>query len=153
MTDTKTFYLSVTGIVLKDGKALITKRSAHEKAFPNRWTVPGGKVQASDYATMQQNAGGLWYEVLEAALRRELQEEVHLEVRNIQYVTSIAYTRPDGAPCVIISFFCDYKQGEVQLCTALTEHAWVDLEEAKQYDLIEGIYDELALVFKNNPFK
>ncbi len=153
MNDTKTFYLSVTGIVLKDGKALITKRSSREKAFPNRWTVPGGKVQASDYACLQQNTGGLWYTVLETALRRELHEEVHLQVDNIQYVTSIAYIRPDGAHCVIVSFSCKHKTGEVHLCPALTDHAWVTLEEAKQFDLIEGIYDELALVLKSNPFK
>jgi hypothetical protein len=37
----------------------------------------------------------------------------------------------------------------VKLCPALTEYAWVTLEEAKNYDLIEGIYDELVLVAKH----
>ena len=46
----KAHYLVVTGIVIKDGKFLITKRSPTEKAFPNQWTVPGGKLELDDYA-------------------------------------------------------------------------------------------------------
>ena len=38
----KAHYLVVTGIILKDGKFLITKRAPTEKAFPNQWTVPVG---------------------------------------------------------------------------------------------------------------
>ena len=33
----------VTGIMIKDEKVLITKRASTEKAFPNQWSVPGGK--------------------------------------------------------------------------------------------------------------
>lgn len=34
-------YVVVTGILVKDGKFLITKRADWEKAFPGKWTVPG----------------------------------------------------------------------------------------------------------------
>lgn len=146
MEQTKIFYVSVTGIVVKGGKFLITKRNEKEKAFPGRWTVPGGKFQQTDYLSLKQNSGGLWYEVVESALKRELREEVSLEIANIRYLTSIAYVRPDDAHCLILSFFCDCLNGEVKLNSALTEFAWVTLDEAKQYDLIEGIYEELQLV-------
>ncbi len=149
MSDDKIFYVSVTGIVVKDGKFLITKRSENEKAFPGKWTVPGGKMQRADYVLKPKNAGGLWYEVAEDVMRREIKEEVNLDVHNIRYVTSIAYERPDGHHCVILSYACDHKSGDVKLCPALTGHAWVSLEEAKKYDLIDGIYDELVLVSKN----
>lgn len=146
MSADKIFFVSTTGIVVKDGKFLIAKRSDKEKAFPGRWTVPGGKFQQSDYSHLTPNKGGLWYEPIEAALRRELKEEVNLDVGNIRYVTSITYVRPDSAHCLILSFACDHESGDVKLCNALTDHAWVTLEEAKKYDLIDGIYDELALV-------
>jgi len=29
---------------------LIAKRSEKEKAFPGKWTVPGGKLEVLDYA-------------------------------------------------------------------------------------------------------
>ena len=145
---TKIFYVSTTGIIVKDGKYLITKRSAQEKAFPGKWTVPGGKLEHTDYQHLKPNKGGLWYEPIEIALRRELKEEVNLDVDNIRYITSIAFVRPDQAHCLIFSYACDYIDGDVILCDALTEHAWVTLAEAKNYDLIDGIYDELALVEK-----
>lgn len=148
MSDDKIFFISVTGIVMKDGKFLITKRSDKEKAFPGRWTVPGGKMQRSDYTQRPRDTGELWYRVAEDVMRREIREEVNLEVDNIRYVTSIAYERPDGHHCVIISYACDYKSGDVRLCPALTEHAWVTLEEAKMYGLIDGIHDELIIASK-----
>lgn len=151
MSDDKIFFISVTGIVVKDGKFLIVKRSDKEKAFPGRWTVPGGKMQRTDYNHKTPNPGGLWYCVAEDVLRREIKEEVNLGVRDVRYVTSIAYERPDGHHCVIISFACDHADGELALCPALTAHAWVTLEEAKTYDLIDGIYDELAMVARQSP--
>lgn len=42
-------YIVVTGILIKEGKFLITKRADWEKAFPSRWTVPGGKLKVLDY--------------------------------------------------------------------------------------------------------
>ena len=53
----KAHYLVVTGIILKDGKYLITKRSPAEKAFPNLWTVPGGKLELNDYTKRPKDTG------------------------------------------------------------------------------------------------
>ena len=58
----------------------------------------------------------------------------------------MAYVREDGIPTIIVSLFADYDNGEVKLAPELTEYAWVTLEEAKNYDLIEGIYEELELL-------
>ena len=49
MDENKAHYISVTGIIVNDGKFLITKRASHLKAFPNMWTVPGGKLELEDY--------------------------------------------------------------------------------------------------------
>lgn len=142
----KMHYITATVIVVKDGKYLIAKRAPFEKAFPNKWTVPGGKLEAKEYLERPKDAGELWYNVLEELSEREIREEVGLEIQNLQYLTSLSYIRPDGKPCLIISLFADWKQGEVKLCNALTEHAWVSLEAAKNYDLIDGILDELRML-------
>tara|TARA_Y100000310_G_C20702929_1_gene831730 strand:- start:10029 stop:10202 length:174 start_codon:yes stop_codon:yes gene_type:complete len=43
-------YVVVTGILVNSqGKYLITKRAEWEKAFPGKWTVPGGKLEVLDY--------------------------------------------------------------------------------------------------------
>ena len=143
-------YVVVTGILVKDGKFLITKRAGWEKAFPNRWTVPGGKVKVLDYTLRQKDTAHHWYNVLEEGLAREISEEVGLEIKHIGYVTSMVYVRDDQIPCMIVSLYAEPKEDkEIKLCDALTEYAWVSLEESKKYDLIEGIYDELAILDKH----
>ena len=144
-------YIAVTGIIVKDNKYLITKRADWEKAFPGRWTVPGGKLKVNNYASRKKDTEHHWYNVIEDVLRREIKEEVNLEIEKIGYVTSMVYIRSDNIPCLIISLFAYTKSSEIKLCNALTEYAWVNLEEAKNYDLIEGIYEELEIL--NNHLK
>jgi 8-oxo-dGTP pyrophosphatase MutT (NUDIX family) len=145
----KAHYVVVTGIIVKDGKFLIAKRSENEQAFPGRWTVPGGKLESSDYNIRPHDtAAGQWYNVCEDILRREVTEEVGLSIKNIKYITSLVYVRPDGIPTLAISLAADHDSGEVKLCQDLTEHAWVTLEESKNYDLIDGIYEELEMLDK-----
>lgn len=139
-------YVVVTGILVKDGKYLIAKRAGWEKAFPNKWTVPGGKVNVLDYALRAKDTKEHWYNVLEDVLRREVKEEVNLEISDIGYVTSMVYLRSDQIPCLIVSLFAAPTTEQITLAPALTEYEWVTLEEAKEYDLIEGIYEELAML-------
>ncbi len=139
-------YVTVTGILIKDGKYLIVKRAEWEKAFPGKWTVPGGKLKVLDYVLKEKDTKHHWYNILENVLRKEIKEEVGLEIENIGYVTSMVYVRPDDVPCLIVSLFAEPLAGEIKLDNSLTEYAWVDLEEARKYDLIDGIYDELVIL-------
>lgn len=141
-------YVVVTGILVKNGRFLITKRADWEKAFPGKWTVPGGKFEVLDYALREKDTKDHWYNVLEDLLKKEIKEEVGLEIKNIGYVTSLVYIRSDKIPCLIISFYAEPEEGNIRLCNALTDFAWVSLEEAKNYDLIEGIYEELEVLDK-----
>jgi 8-oxo-dGTP pyrophosphatase MutT (NUDIX family) len=144
----KAHYVVVTGIVVRDGKFLITKRASSEKAFPNQWTVPGGKLEVEDYKSREKDTSSHWYNVLENLLRREVMEETGLKIKNIRYLTSLVYIRSDNIPTLIISLYADYDSGKVKLCPALTEYGWVDINEAKDYELIEGIYEELEMLDK-----
>ena len=139
-------YVTATAILVKGGKYLIAKRASWEKAFPNRWTVPGGKLKVLDYALQQKDTGIHWYNVVENLVRKELGEEVGLGIKNIGYVTSLVYMRDDEIPSLIISLYGEPEGDEVRLSKELTEYNWVSLEEAKSYDLIEGIYEELEIL-------
>ncbi|MBI3983795.1 NUDIX domain-containing protein [Candidatus Microgenomates bacterium] len=136
----------ITAIIAKGDKFLILKRSPTKKRFPNRWTVPGGKLETADYVNEPKDTAEYWYNVLEKTLAREVAEEVGLKIKNVRYVTSLATVHEDGAPSLVISCLADYDSGEVKLQPEeCVESAWADLEEAKGYDLIDGIYDELVM--------
>ncbi len=52
---------------------------------------------------------------------------------------------PNGNSTLIVSLHADHDNGEVKLQEEeLTDHAWVTLEEAKDYDLIENIWEQIA---------
>ena len=138
--------VAITAIVVKDGKYLITRRVPTKKRFPGRWTVPGGRLETSDYVNLPKDTEDYWYNVLEQVLRREVKEEVGLAIKNIEYVTSLATVHKDGAPSLVISCMADWESGEVTLQESETDkYAWVSLEEAKDYDLLDGIHDELSM--------
>jgi len=139
--------VAITAIIIKEGKYLITRRALTKKRFPGFWTVPGGKMETSDYLKLPKDTEFYWYNVLERTLKREIGEEVGLEIANIEYVTSLARVHEDGSPSLVISCMADWVSGEVQLQPEETDQfVWVSLEEAKTYDLLDGIYDELLMV-------
>ncbi len=149
--------IAVTGIIWKKGddgvfRYLITKRSPTKKAWPNKWTVPGGGMEVDDYmhteATYQNSESPQWYNAVEKTLRREIKEEVGLEVEDVQYLLDLAFIRPDGVPAIVLSFYCKYSSGDVVLDADSTEYAWIIVEEIKKYDLIQGIDHEIELVDK-----
>ena len=152
--DPRLHFVVVTGIIEKDKKFLIAKRAPAEKAFPNRWTVPGGKLVLSEYEHLPKTAQfPQWYNVVEWVLRKEIKEEVGLEIERPSYLTDFVFVRPDGYPVVTLSYWAKYKSGEVKLCKDLVEHAWVTAAETKHYDLIEGIAEEIDEVVKIIGFK
>ncbi|MBI4094906.1 MAG: hypothetical protein HY435_01800 [Candidatus Liptonbacteria bacterium] len=197
--DPRLHFVVATAIIVKDGpstnaqgkpKFLIAKRAPHEKAFPNYWSVPGGKLVMHEYNHLPRGfrnrhhddygEGGVgrkvqgssrvgkprsgvrnrevskeersddpqWYNVVDWVLRKEVKEEVGLEIERPQYLCDLVFVRPDGYPVVTLSYWANYKGGEVKLSKDLTEYAWVTADEAKQYELIDGISDELAEVEK-----
>ncbi|UCD03552.1 MAG: NUDIX domain-containing protein [Candidatus Woesearchaeota archaeon] len=142
----KAHYVVATAIVIKYNKYLVIKRAPHEKVRPNYWTVPGGKIEKSDYINRKVDIGVHWYNIIEDVLRREVLEETGLKIKNIRYLTSLVFVRPDNIPTIVLSMYADYESGEIKLDKDHTDYAWVTLEEAKDYKLIEGIYEEIEML-------
>lgn len=137
-----------TAIINKDGKYLLLQRSPKEKAFPGKWTVPGGKLEVSDYISLPKTTSEHWYFAMENSLRREIEEETGLEVEELKYLCDMTFIAPDEIPTIILSFYCDWKSGQVKLDEENINYAWVTVEEAKNYDLVEGLIEEIEMVDK-----
>ncbi len=141
--------ICTTTLVYKpDFTYLITKRALHKKVMPGKWTIPGGGLNVDDYINTPSSTEGAkqWYGALEKSLYREIKEEVDLEIGKPEFLIDLTFIRPDGIPVIVFSYFAPYVSGEVKLDEDTTEFAWVSLEEAKNYDLIDGIWDEIRQV-------
>ncbi len=146
----KELHRIVTTVLIykNDFTYLITKRSMQKKSHPGKWTIPGGGLTVDDYINTPNSEHGehLWYGVVGISIKREIKEEVGLEIGEPELLTDMAFLRPDGIPVICFSYFTEYISGEVKLDEESTESAWVSLEEAKKYDLIPGVWDEIRQI-------
>jgi 8-oxo-dGTP diphosphatase len=95
------YIVNVEGAIVKDGEYLMVVRGEEEYA-PGGLNFPGGKVEGVDDAD----------DVLEETLRREIAEEVGLEVHDqMAYLRSSAFVA-EGDPVVDVVFLCRWKSGE-----------------------------------------
>jgi len=140
--------VTATAIIHKDGRYLIVKRNPDRKVFPDRWCVPGGGLEKTDYINTPKTTPDAWYFAVENSLKREIKEETGLEVGKLNYLLNLVFIRPDSIPVVTLSYYCDWKSGDVKLNEENVDCKWVSFEEAKNYDLIEGILEEIEMVNK-----
>ena len=152
----KLFYFVANVVVYRDSdqKCLILKRDGREKVHPNKYAVPGGKLEWKDLDInnpTRMNGDVIDFEsAIEDLLARETKEEAGIEIeKELAYINSVAYVRPDGIPVLLIKFAAKYKSGDVVLeVGGFTDYAWVDAEEIKQYDCIEGVREEVEKTIK-----
>jgi 8-oxo-dGTP pyrophosphatase MutT (NUDIX family) len=148
----KLFYFLANVVVVResDGRCLLLKRSEQEKVHPGKYCVPGGKLEWRDLDPTKPtriNGEVLDYEhAVEELLAREVREEAGVEIgRELEYINSVAYIRPDGAPSVMVKFAARYAGGEVSLeHGSFTDFTWANPEEVRQLKCIDGIPEEVA---------
>ncbi len=147
----KLFYFVANVVVYreKDGRCLILKRSGREKVHPGRYAVLGGKLEWENMDLKNPtriNGEVLDFEnAVEDLLRREVFEEAGIEIEgDLKYLNSVAFVRPDGIPVILVKFASKYKSGEVKLEeNSFTDFKWVNSEEIKSFECIDGIHKEV----------
>ena len=152
----KLFYFVANVLIYResDSRCLILKRDEREKVHPGRWGVPGGKLEWRDLPLGKPtriNGDVLDFEnSVEDLLAREAREEAGVEIgEKLHYINSVAFIRPDETPVVLVKFAAKYKGGEVvPERGGFTDFAWVNEREAKEYQCIDGVYEEIAQVVK-----
>lgn len=147
----KLFYFVANVVVYResDKKCLILKRHEREKVHPGKYAQPGGKLEWNNLdisKPTRMNDDVIDFEdAVEDLLKREVFEEAGIEIeKNLKYVNSIAFVRPDGIPVILVKFAAKFKSGEIKLEEgSFTDYAWVDAEEVKDYDCIKGVCEEV----------
>ena len=148
----KLFYFVANAVVYreKDGRCLILKRHAREATHPNKYCVPGGKLEWGDLditKPSRMNGEVIDFEdAIEELLAREVKEEAGIDVEGpMRFINDVAYIRPDGVPTVLVKFVMKYAGGDVVLEEGgFDGYAWVNAEEVGDYDCIDGIAEEIS---------
>jgi 8-oxo-dGTP diphosphatase len=114
----KNVTIVVAGVMMKQGKILLTQRRA-EDSYGLLWEFPGGKVKEG--------------EGLREALQRELKEELDIDVEVGMIFKRVFYPYQDN-PILLLSYHCLIKKGTLKPlgCRALK---WVTLKELKKLSI------------------
>lgn len=104
-------------IILRDGNILIAQRGKNEN-LEGKWELPGGKIEAGE--TPQQ------------CLKREIFEELNVEVEIGDYFGESIYKYPDGE-IRLLAYFAKIIKGKIKL-SVHTEVKWVSIKDMDKYD-------------------
>lgn len=112
----------VAGLVYRDGRLLVCQRH-RDSAFPLKWEFPGGKIEDGEDGV--------------DALRRELKEELGIEMGAARFVCRHEHDYP-GGPRVTLQFFSvrDFL-GEAKNLV-FEKICWTNLAELVRLDFLEG---------------
>lgn len=148
----KLFYFVVNVVPVRkaDGRALILKRSERETAHPGRYGVVGGKLEHENLDLSHPtrvNGDVLDFEdAVPKLAAREAKEEAGISIgSDLKFINTVVFVRPDAVPVVLLKFAAEYTGGEVVLeKDGFSDFAWVNAEEVKNYDCIDGVANEVA---------
>ena len=119
----------VAGLICENGRVLVCQRRANA-AFPLKWEFPGGKVEKG--------------EQLEEALRRELREELQIEVDRAVKIYHYKHVYAGISEVALTFFRIQRYQGKVKNLI-FKQIAWVEFEKLLDFDFLEG---DLPLIRK-----
>jgi ADP-ribose pyrophosphatase YjhB (NUDIX family) len=120
-------YAGVGAIIFRGTEVLLVKRG--NPPAQGKWSIPGGLVELG--------------ESLEASVRREVLEEVGLEVRVIDLVTALDRVIFDQEGrieyhYILLDFLCEVLAGRLNAGTDADECRFVPIKELCRYDMTRG---------------
>ena len=113
----------VGGLIHQNQKILICQRK-EEDDHPLKWEFPGGKLKDNENN--------------EEALRRELKEELNLEIVEMSFFDEYLYEYEKLSKKLKLIFFQIFKfEGQIQN-KVHQQLKWIDISNLSDYDFLEG---------------
>lgn len=125
----------VAALMFRDRRLLVCQRRAGG-SFPLKWEFPGGKVEKGESDI--------------EALRRELREELAVDVRQAELYCQYEHSYPSG-PTVSLRFY-DVSEfdGEPQNLI-FQQMSWAAIGELERFDFLEGDRPVIARLMADYP--
>jgi 8-oxo-dGTP diphosphatase len=108
-------------IIEHENKTLVVQRSESMK-LPLKWEFPGGKIEDN--------------ETEEASIKREIREELNIEIELISRLTPVTFKYPNFV-INLIPFIATYLKGEIMLFEH-KNYKWLLKEELLNLDWAEA---------------
>ena len=125
----------VAGVLEREGKILICRRRA-DQPHPLKWEFPGGKLEAGESP--------------DAALIRELREELGIESEAGAEITRYEFTYPGKQPILLIFMKVTAWRGDIENRIFETI-LWDRAEALSGYDFLEGDAEFLSQYAPTEP--
>jgi 8-oxo-dGTP diphosphatase len=130
------FKVIVAAVIFnEDKKFLLAKRSLTEDVLPGYWGIPGGKVETR----------GNIPNILEYEVKREVLEEVGIEVDDLKYIES--HMNDSGK--LNVCFSCKISGGVPKALEDTSEVGWFSLKEAECMQLTPHTLERLKTAIGN----
>jgi len=121
--------LAASGIILKEQKILLIKRSNYTKIYPGFWACPGGRAEPNE--TAEQNA------------IREVKEEVNLNFKPTKILTTATWQNR------FLYRFLGTWSGTIKIQEEeVTDFGWFTYEEAKKLELAFDYGEVIELIYQ-----
>jgi len=111
------------GILINDENQVLICQRKEDTSHPLKWEFPGGKIEEG--------------ETPREALRRELVEELAVDIQIDDELVEYDYTYPNGRT-VNLTFYTitDYLPEPMNLTFA--DIQWIDIADLDEYDFLDG---------------
>ena len=123
------------GIIYNNGKILVAQRR-HDKNMGLKWEFPGGKQEEG--------------ETLEQCLKREIQEEFHLDIEVEKFYMSSEYTYDFGS-IKLQAFLATSRTQKIAYMDSHETFRWIDIDELNNFDFAPADKPIVSALQKNPP--
>jgi len=121
----------VVNAIIKNNKGdrvLIVKRKGG--LHSGKWAFPGGIVEKG--------------ETKEQALKREINEEVGLQIKKIlRKIAEYNYPGEDNSPSFGESYLVEVFNEKIKINSEISDFKWITLEELENLDYVPGLDEEI----------
>ena len=131
----KNFIEVVAAIIIYQNKFLCCQKGDHKYSYiSNKFEFPGGKIEKD--------------EIAEDALKREIKEELNLEIIVNKHILKINHRYPDFN-LIMDCFLCSVKDFKIQLNDHIA-YKLVDLNDLKSIEWVHADIELVDYLIENN---